>query len=135
MVEDAKTAVRFLRANAEKLGIDPNHIAVMGESAGGYLAAMVGTTSGHKEFDQGEYSNQSSDVQAVVDLYGLSDLTKVGADFSADIQKRISHRPFLRRCWLMVFPGKVVALSPPIPKRPNGLIPLHGFRIKRRLFC
>ncbi|MDH8549176.1 alpha/beta hydrolase, partial [Klebsiella pneumoniae] len=42
---------------------------------------------GHKEFDQGEYSNQSSDVQAVVDLYGLSDLTKVGADFSADIQK------------------------------------------------
>lgn len=50
MVEDAKTAVRFLRANAEKLGIDPNHIAVMGESAGGYLAAMVGTTSGHKEF-------------------------------------------------------------------------------------
>lgn len=59
----------------------------MGESAGGYLAAMVGTTSGHKEFDQGEYSNQSSDVQAVVDLYGLSDLTKVGADFSAVIQK------------------------------------------------
>lgn len=52
MVEDAKTAVRFLRANAEKLGIDPNHIAVMGESAGGYLAAMVGTTSGHKEFDR-----------------------------------------------------------------------------------
>ncbi len=66
---------------------------------------MVGTTSGHKEFD-GEYSNQSSDVQAVVDLYGLSDLTKVGADFSADIQKRISHRPYQRRCWLMVFTAR-----------------------------
>lgn len=87
IVEDAKTAVRFLRANAKQFGIDPNHIAVMGESAGGYLAAMVGTTSGHKEFDQGEYLNQSSDVQAVVDLYGLSDLTKVGADFSDEIQK------------------------------------------------
>lgn len=86
ILEDAKTSVRFLRANAQKLGIDPNHIAVMGESAGGYLAAMVGTTNGEKEFDQGEYLDQSSDVQAVVDLYGLSDLTTVGDDFSEEIK-------------------------------------------------
>lgn len=87
MLEDAKTAVRFLRANSKKLGIDPNHIAVMGESAGGYLAAMVGTTSGTHQFDQGEYLNQSSDVQAVIDLYGLSDLTAVGSDFSDEIKE------------------------------------------------
>ena len=42
-VLDARRAVRFVRANAEKFGIDPDHIAVMGSSAGGHLAALVST--------------------------------------------------------------------------------------------
>ena len=40
---DARRAVRFVRANAEKFGIDPNKIAVMGSSAGGHLAEAVCT--------------------------------------------------------------------------------------------
>jgi acetyl esterase/lipase len=86
-LEDVKTAIRYLRTNAAKFGIDPTKIAVMGESAGGYYAAMAATTNGVKEFDKGEYLNQSSDVQAAVDLYGLSDLTKVGNDFSNEIKE------------------------------------------------
>lgn len=86
-IEDAKTAVRYLKAHAAQFNIDPNKIAVMGESAGGYLAAMVATTNGNRDFDKGEYLDQNSDVQAAVDLYGLSDLTNVGADFSKDIQE------------------------------------------------
>ena len=86
-LEDAKTAVRYLKENAKKYGIDPNRIAVMGESAGGYLSALVGTTNGMKEFDKGEYLNQNSDVQAAIDIYGLSDLTKVGDDYSKEIQE------------------------------------------------
>lgn len=86
-LEDAKTAVRYLKENAKKFGIDPNKIAVMGESAGGYMSALVGTTSGTKQFDKGEYLNQNSDVQAAIDIYGLSDLTKVGDDFSKEIQE------------------------------------------------
>lgn len=85
-LEDAKAAVRYLRANANTFGIDPNHIAVMGDSAGGYLAAMVGTTNGVEGFDKGQYLDQSSDVQAVIDLYGLSDLTKIGDGFPQAIQ-------------------------------------------------
>jgi len=80
-VKDVKAAVRYLRANAPEYGIDPENIAVWGESAGGYLAAMVGTTNGVEKFEVGENLDQSSDVKAAVDLYGLSDLTKIGADY------------------------------------------------------
>lgn len=80
-VKDIKAAIRFIRANAKKYGINPDKLAVWGESAGGYLAAMVGTTNGVKEFEDGENQNQSSNVQAAIDVYGLSDLTKIGADY------------------------------------------------------
>lgn len=86
-VEDMKAAIRFLKANADRFNIDPNRIGVVGQSAGGYLAAMVGTTNGSKTFDKGAYLNESSTVQAVVDMYGLSDLTKVGADYSEAVQE------------------------------------------------
>lgn len=80
-VKDVKAAIRYLRANAKQYGIDPENIGIWGESAGGYLTAMVATTNGVKDFEEGENLGQSSDVKAAVDVYGLSDLTKIGADF------------------------------------------------------
>jgi len=86
-VVDGKAAVRYLRAHASEYGIDPNRIAVFGDSAGGYLAQMLGTTNGVKEFDKGDFLDQSSDVQAAVTLYGLSNLLNIGAGFPDAIQK------------------------------------------------
>ena len=86
-VKDVKAAIRYLRANAKEYGIDPENIAVWGESAGGYLAAMVGTTNGVKAFEEGENLGQSSDVEAVIDTYGLSDLTKIGDDYDEEAAK------------------------------------------------
>ncbi|HPF50631.1 MAG TPA: alpha/beta hydrolase [Draconibacterium sp.] len=86
-VSDVKAAIRFLRANADKYGIDPEKIAIWGESAGGYLTAMTGTTNGVKEFEVGENLDQSSDVQAAIDCYGLSDLTKIGADYDKEAEE------------------------------------------------
>jgi acetyl esterase/lipase len=80
-IADVKSAIRYLRANAVKYGIDPAQVAVWGESAGGYLAAMVGVTNGIKSFDMGNDLEQSSDVQAVVDKFGASDLSKLASDF------------------------------------------------------
>jgi acetyl esterase/lipase len=77
-VQDAKCAVRFLRAHASELGIDPQRIGVYGPSQGGYISSMLGTAGPAAGYDVGPYLNQSSRVQAVVDMWGPADLT----DFS-----------------------------------------------------
>lgn len=87
LVNDAKSAVRFLRAHAGELGIDPRRIGVIGDSAGGYVAQMVGTTNGEKRFDVGDFTEVSSDVQAAVTIYGISNLMNIGEGYSREIQE------------------------------------------------
>jgi acetyl esterase/lipase len=70
-VHDAKAAVRWLRANAAKFNVDPNRIGVVGFSAGGHLALMLGLTDHSANLEgQGGHSDQSSRVQAVVNFFG-----------------------------------------------------------------
>jgi acetyl esterase/lipase len=72
-IEDCKAAIRWLRASAARFALDPERVGVFGESAGGYLAAMLGTTGDVKTFDVGDHLEQSSAVQAVIDFYGPTD--------------------------------------------------------------
>ena len=88
IIGDVKAAIRYLRAHADELNIDANKIAIIGASAGGYLSTMVGVTGGVKNFDFGDNLDQSSEVQAVVDIFGPSDLTQIAADYSPDVQKK-----------------------------------------------
>ena len=75
-VEDCKAAVRWLRANAAKYRIDSEHMGVVGFSAGGYLAAMLGVTGSHDGFDgTGGNAEQSAQVQAVVSFFGPADFS------------------------------------------------------------
>ncbi len=75
-VYNVKAAVRFLRANAKKYNIDPDKIAIMGSSAGGLLAALVGMTANVKKFDGDEGNNHvSAKVQAIIDMDGILDFT------------------------------------------------------------
>jgi acetyl esterase/lipase len=85
-VADAKSAIRFLRAHAEQYGIDAAKVAVWGESAGGYLAAMLGATNGRTEFETADNAGYGSEVQAVVDLFGPTDLGRMAEDFDPDAQ-------------------------------------------------
>jgi acetyl esterase/lipase len=75
MIEDAKCAVRYLRANASRLSLDTSRIGVWGGSAGGHLVAMLGLAGPSAGFEgNGGYPEQSSAVQAVVDLFGPAEI-------------------------------------------------------------
>jgi acetyl esterase/lipase len=78
-IEDCKAAVRWLRAHASEFRIDPDRVAAWGASAGGHLAAMLGTTGDTREFDVGANLDQLSRVQAVVDYFGPTDFLQLDA--------------------------------------------------------
>jgi acetyl esterase/lipase len=82
---DTKAAVRWLRARADELGIDPERIAAWGESAGGQLAALLGLTGDRPELEGGiGITGPSSRVSAVAAWYAPSDLSAVAGDLGAD---------------------------------------------------
>lgn len=71
-VHDIKAAIRYLRFLAGRYGYRSDKIAIAGASAGGHLAALVGTTNGNAELEGkiGNHLEQSSDVHAIVDFFG-----------------------------------------------------------------
>lgn len=69
-VVDVKAAIRFLRAHADEFFIDPDRVCLGGESAGACLSLLAAASDGVELFEQGDYLDQSSSVQAVLDFYG-----------------------------------------------------------------
>jgi acetyl esterase/lipase len=74
MIEDVKAAIRFLRAHAAEYNLDPERVAILGHSAGGHLAALAGLAGKEAGWDVGDDLAYSSEVRAVVELSGPSDL-------------------------------------------------------------
>lgn len=108
-LEDVKASIRYLRAHADQWNIDKDRIGIVGGSAGGYLSAFAGTTSGTKTFDKGENLQESSKVNCAVDLYGLSDLSRVGMDYSPEVQQLHKSAGATEALWVNgspVFGGK-----------------------------
>ncbi|SEL29841.1 alpha/beta hydrolase [Streptacidiphilus jiangxiensis] len=83
-LHDVKAAIRYVRHFAESLGVDAERPAVWGESAGGHLAALAGLTPGRLEGDQG-VTGEDTSVSAVVDWYGVSDVTAAARAFPAQL--------------------------------------------------
>jgi acetyl esterase/lipase len=73
-LQDVKAAIRWLRAHADRYALDPDRVVVWGESAGGHLAALLGTTGDVAALDVGDHLDRSSRVNAVIDFYGNVDL-------------------------------------------------------------
>jgi acetyl esterase/lipase len=76
---DCKSSLRYLRKEASTYGLDPNRIGIMGASAGGHLALLVGSTAEVEKWNQGElYASQDHTVRCIIDFYGVPDLKKIG---------------------------------------------------------
>lgn len=91
-LQDVKSAIRFLRAHAEEYFIDPEQVGVWGDSSGGHAAQMIGVTGDMEEFKTEDNRQVSDSVQAVVDFYGPSDVTRINdgprdPQFTADKSK------------------------------------------------
>lgn len=76
-IEDVKCAVRYLRAHSVKYALDPERIGAWGGSAGGHLVSLLGVMDDDDGLKgSGGYPDESSRVQAVVDMFGPSDLVR-----------------------------------------------------------
>jgi acetyl esterase/lipase len=74
MVGDVKRAVAWMKVNAERLEIDPQHIVLMGGSAGAHLALLAAYTPGHPEMTPEDVHNVDTTVKGVASFYGPTDL-------------------------------------------------------------
>jgi acetyl esterase/lipase len=84
-IEDCKCAIRFLRANARRFGVDPHRLGVAGSSAGGHLALLIATADQSAGLEgDGGWPNVSSRVQAAASYYGVSDFSDMPSRFPAD---------------------------------------------------
>jgi len=97
-IHDCKAAIRWLRANAAKYGIDPDRIGVAGSSAGGHLVCLLGTTAGVAELDGtiGAHDDEDTRVVCVVNQFGPTDFADIdGANDAAKgmVAKLLGGRP------------------------------------------
>ena len=130
-IHDAKAAVRWVRANAAEHGLDPEHIAVWGRSAGAHLALMLGATGDVRDLegDVGGHPGQSSRVSAVVNFFGVTDMQALIGETS-DIDRTSPEAPeaLLIGGALRENPAKARAASPLTYVTPGDppVLTLHG---------
>jgi acetyl esterase/lipase len=134
-LHDIKAAIRFLRANARTYGLDPNHIAIIGDSSGGWTASMAALTGDAPEMEGTVgTTGVSSAVQAAVAFYPPTNFLAMDAyalrkcDGTACHDSDQSPESQLVGCAIQSCPDKVRAASPMTyitPADPPMLI-LHG---------
>lgn len=105
-LHDVKTAIRWARANAARLGIDSTRIAIAGCSAGGQLAALAGVTNGSPRHEgNGQWQGHSSSVAAVIDIDGITTFVSDYNLTDAEERFRKKHELPVNAKWLGGMPA------------------------------
>jgi acetyl esterase/lipase len=110
-IHDCKSALRWMKKNADAIGIDPERIAVMGGSAGGHLALLTGLSARSEELNRsGGYLEQNNAVRCIIDFYGIPDIRRWGG--GAFIDESQQDHP---EVWALASPVEHLSKeSPPI---------------------
>ena len=117
-LHDVKAAIRWLRGNSSRLGVDATRLITWGESAGGHLAMLAGLTGDRPDLDGsiGDHPGESSAVIGVIDWYGPMNLLSVGSQHGPDSDKRPddadSWESSMVGAPLQVDPARTLAASP-----------------------
>lgn len=85
-VQDVKTAVRFLKAHADEYQIDPERVALWGDSSGGHTVALAALSDGVAELDTPDYAQQSAKVKCCVDFYGIFDFWDMSGRLTPELR-------------------------------------------------
>jgi acetyl esterase/lipase len=119
-IYECKTAVRFIRKNADYYGIDPERIGIIGSSAGGHLALLTAFSANNSRLNSGgKYQETSSHVRCVIDFYGVPDVRTLGGDSFIGVPREVDPEQ-----WDLASP--VYHLSDQIPP----ILIIHGDRDK-----
>lgn len=130
-IHDSKAAIRWVRTNARKYGLDADRIAVWGTSAGGQLVLMLGVSADVPELegDPGPYQGVSSEVACVVNFFGVTEmLAMVGQKSDIDRARPDAPEATLIGGGLLENPEKAKAASPITYVSPNDapVLTVHG---------
>lgn len=132
-IHDSKAAIRWVRANAQKYGLDANRIGVWGRSAGGHLALMLGVSGDVPELEGnlGPYQGVSSKVAGVANFFGVTEMLAIIGQRS-DIDRARPDTPEAKLIGggLRENPQKAKAASPITYVTPNDppVLTVHGTR-------
>lgn len=107
-LHDIKAAIRWLRANAARYGVDPDHIAVMGDSSGGWTAAMAAVTG------------DAPDMEGTVGTTGVPSRVQAAVAFYPPTNFLTMDAWALERCNPGPAPGRGQARGPGVPATAPG---------------
>lgn len=122
---DVKAGIRYLKALSDRYNIDPERFGVMGESAGGYLAAMA-ALAGDRAFDVGAFTEYSSKVQAACPWYPPTDVT--GFPYPSPVEAAASMESLLLGKNVMLNKEEAVKICPVsfVTKDAPPFLIIHG---------
>lgn len=124
-LDDVQRAVRWIRANAARYGVDPNRVGALGASAGGHLVALLGTRNTRDNSDPA-LAKYSSRVKCVVDMFGPTDLTR---SFPFETPEGLNVRDLI-----VNFMGKTPEAAPALYRDASPLFHVDGNTVPFLIF-